>query len=82
MLHVNIEFLNKSSYMKKIISFFSVLFFGLPLISMAHPGHGSTDGYTIIHYFVEPMHAVVSFGVLFVAVLYIRHLRSQKNESL
>jgi hypothetical protein len=27
---------------------------------LAHPGHGETEGFTITHYFTEPVHAVVT----------------------
>lgn len=65
--------------MKKIaiaLSLFATLV--APLITLAHPGHGETDGYTIIHYFVEPMHAVATFGVLIAAFAYIRYTRKKR----
>lgn len=52
-----------------------------PLIIYAHPGHGSTDGYSIIHYFVEPVHAVVTWSVLAAAFLYIRATRKRNQRS-
>ncbi len=30
----------------------------------AHPGHGSTDGHSFIHYLTEPMHAMVLAAVI------------------
>ena len=38
----------------------------LPGIMMAHSGHGdhSHDGWSIIHYFTQPEHALVSMRVL------------------
>ncbi len=64
--------------MKKIA--FAVLVIVLyPLIGSAHPGHGATDGYSIIHYFVEPVHAVFTYGSLFCAVAYIWYTRRQKQ---
>jgi hypothetical protein len=65
--------------MKKIaLAFGLFVMLVTPLISLAHPGHGETDGYTIIHYFVEPMHAVVTFGVLIAAFAYIRYTRKKR----
>jgi hypothetical protein len=32
----------------------------MPFSAFAHPGHGETEGYTIIHYFTEPVHATVT----------------------
>ena len=29
-------------------------------VLFAHPGHGETDGFTITHYFTEPVHATVT----------------------
>jgi hypothetical protein len=64
--------------MKKLV-FTSLVTVVAPLIIYAHPGHGNTDGYTIIHYFVEPVHAVITWSVLAAAFLYIRATR-KKNE--
>ncbi|MBK9257115.1 MAG: hypothetical protein IPM42_16685 [Saprospiraceae bacterium] len=53
--------------MKLLNLFFSGLFFvAMPLISVAHPGHGdhTHDGFSIIHYFTEPEHALVTIGIL------------------
>lgn len=30
----------------------------------AHPGHGSTEGQSLIHYLMEPMHAMVLGAVV------------------
>jgi hypothetical protein len=65
--------------MKKIAVLF--LLVAAPLIIYAHPGHGSTDGYSIIHYFVEPTHAVVTWSVLAIAFLYIRAMRRKNQHS-
>jgi hypothetical protein len=63
--------------MKRIIASAAVL---LPLITMAHPGHGGTDGYTIIHYFTEPQHAIITFGILAAAAVYIVWERRRNSE--
>ncbi len=53
-----------------------------PLFSQAHPGHGGTDGYTIIHYFVEMPHALFSWGGLLAIVGYRYYeLRKQYKNS-
>jgi hypothetical protein len=63
--------------MKKYIA---VLVLFLPLFSLAHPGHGNTDGYTIIHYMTEPVHAFVWIASLFVMVMFLRYfVRLGKN---
>lgn len=66
--------------MKKInIAALSLIVLCLPLIGLAHPGHGETDGYTIIHYFTEPMHAVFTYSILLGAFAYIMYSR-KKNQ--
>lgn len=52
----------------------------MPLISLAHPGHGDpSGGYTIIHYFTEPMHAVFTYGIILSAITYILYSRKRKQ---
>ncbi len=63
--------------MKKFIASAAVL---MPLVTMAHPGHGGTDGYTIIHYFTEPQHAIITFGILAATGVFIAWERKQKKE--
>ncbi len=42
----------------------SIIFFVLGNIALlAHPGHGTTDGHSLIHYLTEPMHAMVLAAV-------------------
>lgn len=59
--------------MKKIAAFLSS--FIVPVITFAHPGHGDTDGYSIIHYFKEPVHLAVFTSIILVAVLYFRYVK-------
>lgn len=66
--------------MKKNI-FATVIIFLAPLLVLAHPGHGDTGGYTIIHYFVEPVHAVITYSILFIAAIYIWHARKQRQQN-
>lgn len=47
-----------------------------PLFVSAHPGHGGDDGFTIIHYFTQPVHMVVTIPmVLALAVYGVRSAR-------
>ncbi|MBH2003120.1 MAG: hypothetical protein I8H66_00390 [Sphingobacteriia bacterium] len=48
-----------------------------PLVTMAHPGHGESEGYTIIHYFTEPMHAVITLGSLLMVFAGLRYFRKR-----
>lgn len=53
----------------------------LPLVTFAHPGHGSTEGFTIIHYMLEPVHLVPLMIVSFAGcVLYKKH-QQKKNKA-
>lgn len=69
--------------MKKIaIKLASIMAMLTPFTLLAHPGHGGHDhdgGYTIIHYFTQPVHAIVSLAVLTITVILIRNLR-RKNQ--
>ena len=62
--------------MKKIILATTSL---LPLIGLAHPGHGETEGFSIIHYFAEPMHSAVTLGAIVVLYAGYRYFR-RKNQ--
>jgi hypothetical protein len=63
--------------MKKITASLALF---VPALTWAHPGHGETDGYTIIHYFSEPQHAIITLGVLAAVTVYIiRERRKGKS---
>ncbi len=63
--------------MKKLLSLTALLF---PFISQAHPGHGGSDGgYTIIHYFTEPQHALLTLGAFAVTVIYLARARKKRQ---
>jgi len=60
-------------------------FFGLaavlmPVLSFAHEGHGHTHGFTITHYFVEPVHLAVLAAVFAAGVLYFSRRRKKKTQ--
>lgn len=62
--------------MKKVIASLATL---TPLIALAHPGHGETGGYTIIHYFSEPQHALVTLGVVVLTTVFVVRERRKKQ---
>lgn len=64
-------------YMKKIIASLATL---TPLLALAHPGHGESEGYTIIHYFSEPQHALVTLGVVVVTGIFIVWEKKRKQK--
>lgn len=51
----------------------------MPLLSAAHPGHGETEGFSVIHYLLEPKHSLVIIGALVVCVLYVKTKKQQKD---
>ncbi len=68
--------------MKKSIAMLLTAFSSFPLIADAHPGHGEDGGYTIIHYFTQPVHAVLSLSVValmaYIVVSIYKNSRKQK----
>jgi hypothetical protein len=60
-----------------------LLFFisAIPMISLAHPGHGETGGYTITHYMVEPQHVIISVIALAGIVFFVSSLRRKKQHN-
>jgi hypothetical protein len=66
----------------KAFTFFAFLsVFLTPLIATAHPGHGETDGFSIIHYFTEPVHAAALFsGIALIAGYLYYRLSAKKTE--
>ena len=64
--------------MTKWIAFYTLIACIAPMISLAHPGHGGTDGFTIIHYFTELQHAIVNVVLLALIVVYVKLLRRRR----
>lgn len=62
--------------MKKITSLLAAC---SPFLAFAHPGHGGSDGYTIIHYFSEPQHALITIGVMAAAIVLIVRERNKRK---
>ena len=70
--------------MKHLIYFISVLFLiAIPNLTFAHPGHGdhTHDGFSIIHYFTEPEHGLVTIGILvsISVALYYKYQTNRKK---
>jgi len=60
--------------MKKIALVFTLLCtILLPMLSSAHPGHGETEGYTIIHYITEPVHVLPIIGTVCAVLLFVQY---------
>lgn len=61
--------------MKKVLIAAGML---APFISFAHDGHGEHGGFTITHYFVEPVHAVYTLGLIVVGFFLVRYFKAKK----
>lgn len=64
--------------MKKTIAFAATL---LPFVSFAHHGHGNTEGFTIIHYLLEPAHLIPVMIVSVVACFLYKKSVQRKNKA-
>ncbi|MGG9961359.1 hypothetical protein [Ferruginibacter sp. SUN106] len=67
--------------MKKMIVALVLIVLCMPLVSLAHPGHGETGGFTITHYFTEPVHVIVSLVALAGVILYTRYLNKAEQRN-
>ena len=65
--------------MKKIAFAVSLAALASPLFVAAHPGHGEHGGYTITHYFTEPVHAVAAIGILIAAFAVVFFIQQKKE---
>lgn len=52
------------NYFKKIILTSILIFIINSTTLFAHPGHGHTEGHSLTHYLMEPMHAMVLGAVV------------------
>jgi hypothetical protein len=68
--------------MKKLLGVLLVALLVFPVMLYAHPGHGSTGGYTIIHYLVEPGHIISKVIALVFIVFIILSIRFQWKRKL
>lgn len=59
--------------MKKLLSLLVML--AATSAAFAHPGHGSTGGYTITHYITEPVHALPLLMAIVLGIVLIRKER-------
>lgn len=61
--------------------FFAFLLIMLPFVTLAHPGHGDDEGFTIKHYFTHPEHVLFTLAALvLVAVVLSRKSLEKKRE--
>ena len=67
--------------MKTITSITMMIFIAfMPELLLAHPGHGGHEGgYTIIHYFIEPVHAIVSIGCIVTIIAFVAYKRKRSQ---
>jgi hypothetical protein len=66
--------------MKKL-SLAAVAVLLIPFLSRAHEGHGATEGFTITHYFVEPVHLLYTLAFAVVSYFAISYYRKGRKEA-
>ena len=69
--------------MKKMIALSTLGLMAInPTRIFAHPGHGGHDdgGYTIIHYFTQPSHLIVSMACI-IATIAVVNFTKKKSAS-
>jgi hypothetical protein len=64
--------------MKKVLS---LLLLASPFVSFAHEGHGHTGGFTIIHYFIEPMHLMTYALIGIVLYLFYKSIMQKEKHA-
>jgi hypothetical protein len=52
----------------------------LPFLAYAHEGHGHTEGFTIIHYLVEPVHLITLLAGSLLLYVFSRNLVRKRNK--
>lgn len=62
--------------MKKLSILFAAM---LPFITMAHPGHGETEGFTIKHYMVEPEHVLLVLLTMAVVIFFLGRSKEMRD---
>lgn len=61
--------------------FLTLLLTMLPFVTMAHPGHGDDEGFTIKHYFTQPEHVLFTLvALVLVAIVLGRKSLAKKEE--
>jgi hypothetical protein len=68
--------------LKKVIVFLSFFALCLPAICLAHPGHGNTGGYTITHYFTEPVHLITTLIIFTGTYVFMRYLNKNIHQKV
>jgi len=47
---------------------------------LAHPGHGATEGNSLVHFITEPVHIISFFAVLAVGTITVLWYRSRRKK--
>ncbi len=66
--------------MKKLFAFIAIVLSFLPVATFAHPGHGETEGFSIIHYMLEPAHLFIAIVLVGVAGILLFRRRKEENK--
>ena len=63
--------------MRRLSPVLSALFLAAP--AFAHEGHGRSEGGSLLHYLLEPLHASAVVGAVLAAVFVARALRAARG---
>jgi hypothetical protein len=64
--------------MKRMLAMLAGL---VPFLCYAHPGHGDTEGFTIIHYLLEPEHLILLLLAIGVVFWLYKSLRGKEEKA-
>jgi membrane-anchored glycerophosphoryl diester phosphodiesterase (GDPDase) len=74
------NFLKANVIMKKVsLAFLSALLFALP--GFSHEGHGHISSKNPLHYFAEPLHAIVLVVVIAAIAYVVYRFQKEKKQS-
>ncbi len=49
--------------------------------ALAHEGHGHSDGGSLLHYLLEPLHVAAVLGALLVGIFVVRAVKTARASS-
>ncbi|MCB0497507.1 MAG: hypothetical protein KDC79_15295 [Cyclobacteriaceae bacterium] len=64
----------------RIFTLIAIVTILLPSLALAHPGHGTSDGYNLMHYLTSPMHLISVLLVVGASALAIRYAKSSRKQ--
>lgn len=67
--------------MKKLFSILTAIFFAIPFIVSAHPGHGDEDPASLLHWLKNPEHSIpLVLAIAAIAYLVVRFNKNRQSK--